>query len=313
MRKVLKIIGMVLGGIVVLLAIGATVINVKGIPTYEAKDPTFIVDSDSMRLERGQKLVSMVCAQCHMGKDSRILEGGSMDDAGEAFGKIYIANLTHPTKGVASYTDGELAYLLRTGIKRTGEYAPPWMPKFPHMADEDMRDIIAFLRSDHPWMTPSDKEVPPSDPSFLAKALCNFAFKPFPYPEEEIGKPTLADKVAYGEYIANEVYQCFSCHSASFPTNDDFTPANSEGFYGGGNEMADLDGNPIKSANLTMHKTGIAHYTEADFIKAVKWGTRPNGDPISAPMLKFSGLDDEEVAAIFAYLQTLPKIENQVE
>ncbi|GJM32460.1 MAG: cytochrome c [Saprospiraceae bacterium] len=312
MRKFLKIAGLVLGAVVLLLIIGATVINIKGVPTYEAKEPVFIVDSDSMRLERGQKLVSMICADCHMGKDSRILEGGNMDDAGSAFGKIYIANLTHPTTGVPSYTDGQLAYLLRTGVKRTGEYAPPWMPKFPGMADEDMRDIIAFLRSDHPWLTPSDKHVPPSEPSLLVKVLCNFVFKPYPYPEAEIKKPVIADKIAYGAYIANDVYQCYSCHSADFTTNDEFNPEKSEGFYGGGTPMADLDGNPIKSANITFHETGIAHYSEADFIKAVKWGSRPNGEPISAPMSKFSGLDDEEVAAIYAYLKTLPKIDHKI-
>lgn len=181
------------------------------------------------------------------------------------------------------------------------------------MADEDVEDIIAFIRSDHPSLQASEAVQPASEPSFLVKFLCNAVFKPYPLPEKRIEKPNPGDQVALGKYIANDVLQCFECHSADFTTNDTYTPENSVGFYSGGNKMPDIDGNDIYSANITMDKnTGIGTWTEDDFVKAVRFGSRPDGTPIMYPMEKFSLLSDDEVKAIFAYLKTVPIIENDI-
>ena len=216
-------------------------------------------------------------------------------------------------KALGTYSDGEIAFLLRTGIKNNGQYSPPWMPKFPNLSDDDLEDIIAFLRSDHPSLKASDVVQPPAKPSFLAKFLSNVAFKPFPLPEKRIEKPDASDQLALGEYLANGVLHCYACHSADFKTNDDFTPTNSEGLYGGGNKLVDLEGNTVLSSNITMHpEFGIGKYSEADFITAIKEGKRPDGSILPYPMPKYSLLTDEEVSAIFAYLKTVPIVENDV-
>ena len=310
-KKILNFLGIGILVILAILVISGFYINSAGIPKYENKAPALKVEMDSTSIARGTKMAVLMCMQCHQGKNTRVLEGGKMEDMDPAMGTVWIPNITkHPEKGIGKYTDGELAYLLRTGIKKNGDYAPPWMPKFSKMSDEDLHDIIAFLRSDHPAVRPSEKENQESKPSFLTKVLTRVAFKPFPYPEQKIDAPPLSDKVAYGEYLANNVYQCFSCHSADFTSNDDYEPANSKGFYGGGNHLKDVDGNPIPSSNLTMSmEKGIGKWSEADFVKAVKWGTRPDGSPVMYPMNKFTILEDEEVKAIWAYLKTVPVIE----
>ena len=73
-------------------------------------------------------------------------------------------------------TDSELIYLLRTGIKKDGKYAPPYMAKLPNMADEDIDAIISFLRSDDPMMKADATPDQPCEPSFLTKLLCRVAF-----------------------------------------------------------------------------------------------------------------------------------------
>ena len=79
------------------------------------------------------------------------LTGRRMDEAPQ-FGAIYSKNITaHPEFGIGSWTDGQLAYLLRTGIKPDGSFLPI-MARLPHMSDEDVASIIAFLRSDHVWV-----------------------------------------------------------------------------------------------------------------------------------------------------------------
>ncbi len=313
MKKFLKILGIIIGVVILLIVIAGVTINTKGIPSYETQDYKLKVEMDSASIANGERLAAMLCSACHRGKNTVLLEGREMDEDPK-FGKIWSANITnHPEKGLGRYTDGELVYLLRTGIKKDGQYSPPWMVKLPHMADDDMEDIIAYLRSDHPSLQASETVQPASQPSFLVKALCNLVFKPYPMPEQRIEIPDPNDKVAYGKYIANSVLQCFECHSADFTTNDTYTPENSQGFYGGGNKMPDIDGNDIFSANITMSKsTGIGNWTEEEFVKAVKFGSRPDGTPIMYPMDKFSLLSDDEVKAIFAYLQTVPVIENDI-
>ena len=314
MKKVLKVAGIVLGVILILFIAFALYVNITGIPSYPVTPPEkFAISMDSASLVNGEKLVRITCMDCHLNYDNNLLEGKKLYDIPPAFGEVWSANLNHPQTGLSSYSNEELIYLLRTGIKKDGKYAPPWMVKFPNMADEDLKDIIAFLRSDHPMLAPSEVVQPASQPSFLVKFLSHVVFKPFPYPEQEIPLPAAGDKVAKGAYLANAVTGCFSCHSADFTTIDELTPSNSAGFYGGGTAMKDAAEQDIYSANITMdEKTGIGGWTEEAFINAVKWGKGPKY-PIRAPMPKFTQLTDEEIGAIFAYLKTVPMIENEVD
>jgi len=70
------------------------------------------------------------------------------------------------------------------------------------------------------------------------------------------------------------------------------------------------------AANLTPHEeTGIGDWTEEEFIGAFRTGThRGIGRPILPPMPWFNlaTAPDGDLAAIFAYLKSLPPIENQV-
>jgi cytochrome c1 len=75
------------------------------------------------------------------------------------------------------------------------------------------------------------------------------------------------------------------------------------------------DGSKIHSLNLTMdEETGIGRWTEDEFVKAVKAGIVPNGQPaLRPPMKPYADLTDGEAKAIYAYLKTIPKISNKVE
>lgn len=314
MKKALKIVGGILAALILLLGIGAAYIQISGIPSYEVNAPDLKVQGDSAMVAEGKRHASMVCNQCHMAENGK-LEGTYMQELPAMFGKVWTANITKdPTYGAGRYTDGELAFLLRTGIKRDGKYAPPWMPKFPHLSDHDLHSVIAYLRSDEPEVEPSQAVHPASQPSFFAKFLCRVAFKPLPYPTEPIVAPPITDKVAYGKYLATAKVDCYGCHSQSFETMNMMEPEKTPGYFGGGNPMPDLDGNIVFTRNLTPDKeTGIGNWTEEQFIKAVKFGQRPNGEIIRYPMVPHGALTDEEVSTMWAYLQTIPAIKNDVD
>lgn len=313
MKKVLKILGLVLAGIVLIVIVFAVYINASDIPSYEIEPISFNHTSSPEAIQRGQVLVTMLCAGCHMDSKTGKLTGINMVDIPDEFGEIYSPNITQDEQyGIGTWTDAELVYLLRTGIKRDGQYAPPYMAKLPLMADNDINAIIAFLRSDHKMVSPANVADTPPKPSFLVKILSRVAFKPFPMPAESIPMPDSSNSLELGEYLAHNL-DCYTCHSADFKSNDYLNPPASAGYFGGGNQMLNKEGELVPIANITPHETGIGNWTKEQFIKAVRFGRRDGEENLSYPMLPYAQLTEKEVGAIYDYLQTVPPLDNQVE
>jgi mono/diheme cytochrome c family protein len=316
MKKAFRYIGIALGVVLLLAGLFAAFVAIRGIPTYTAEKINLQVQATPARLEKGQKLATMLCASCHLDGNTGKFTGHKLEEAA-AFGEIYSRNITNDKEyGIGGWTDGELAVLLRTGVKPDGTYLPPYMPKLIHFSDEDLASVIAFLRSDHSWVQASDTKQPASNPSFLAKFLTNIgALKPFDFPKKPIPEPDTTNAVAWGRYIALGQLECFSCHSKDFAKNDYLNPEKSPGFFGGGNKLSLGNGKEIHSLNITMdEETGIGKWMEETFEKAVKYGELPDNQArLRPPMQPYSLLTDNEVKAIYAYLKTIPKIKNKVD
>lgn len=315
MKKFVSVLGWVLLTVAIVLGIGATYIHYTGIPSYDPPHiPDVKVEITPQKVEQGQKIASMLCMHCHSNSDNR-MTGRKLTDLPSEFGDIYSTNITgDEEKGIGKWTDGELIYFLRTGLHNDGSYAPPYMPKFPLLSDDDIQSIVAWLRSGENEVKATREEPPTSDPSFLVKALSYVVFKPLPYPDKAIEKPDTTNQVEWGKYLSNKLYGCFQCHSADFKTNSDLEPEKSEGFYGGGNTLINLVGSEIKSLNITPDtETGIGSWTEEDFVNAMRAGKRKNGEQLRYPMLPYTRLTDGELKAIYAYLRTVPAIKHKVQ
>ncbi len=313
MKKAFKILGIILGVIALLIAAFAAWVQLTPLPKFEPQSLDITVSRDSLSVARGRKVVETHCVGCHLGEDGK-LSGRLFTKPDDPFGVIWSRNITnHPEKGIGSYKDGELAYLFRTGIRPNGEWAGPYM-SFPMMSDEDVACLIAYLRSDSPLIQASEATHPEPKYTFLAKALIKMElFKPYPYDGKPKTAPPATDQIAYGRYLATAVYDCFNCHSASFETNNHFEPEKSPRFFGGGNPMHDMDFQPVVSANITMHKTaGIGSWTKEEFAAAVRTGARPDQRILSGAMPRYGLLDDQETDAIWAYLQTVPALDNEL-
>jgi hypothetical protein len=313
MKKILKYL-LILVGIVVLAGIaGFAFIEIRGIPKYDVQKIDYKVEVTPAAVERGKKLVLLLCANCHKNASTGVLTGEQMYDAPPEFGKIFSQNITQDkTYGIGSWTDGELLYLLRTGIKHDGRFAPPYMAKLPHMADEDINAVIAFLHSDDPMVAASAIPDRPCEPAFLTKFLCLVAWKPLKMPDHKIEMPDTNNAVVLGKYLVFNL-ECFVCHSADFKTLDVENPEKSAGYMGGGNKPLNMEGKVIVTQNLTPDKeTGIGEWTEERFINALKNGTMQNQPALRYPMVPFIYLTDNEAKAIYAYLRTVPPIVNNV-
>jgi len=317
MKRTLKILAYLIGIAVLIAGAGAAYIGIRGVPKYKADIPADIlslkVSPDSVRISRGAKISTLLCKQCHQGPEGR-LTGREMKDVPAAFGKVASYNITHdPEHGIGKWTDGELYYFLRTGIRANGTWAPLGagvdgrVYALAVMANGDL------LRSDDPALAADSHEYPPNRYNFFVKFLANVAVFPPALPSKPIAIPDTTDKVAFGRYVADGLCACYGCHSADFAKQDPLFPEKSLGYYGGGNPMLNVEGETVPSANITPDKeTGIGNWTQQQFYEAVKFGKNPKGGPLNYPMLPHVTLSDAEVNAIWAFIQTVPPIKNRV-
>jgi len=321
MKRFFKILLYALGLIVLFAGAFVLYIQIKGIPKYPVEMTDAIknlkVTVDSTHIAEGKRISSMLCRECHYSSETQKLTGSFRIDIPKEFGDTYSLNITQDkTHGIGNWTDGELYYFLRTGIRpKTGEYVPPFMPKFPRMSEDDIHSVIAWLRSPDPELAADPREFPANKPNFLIKFLCNVAFAPLPLPSQPIIEPDTTNQVALGKYVADGMIGCYACHSADLKTLNDLEPEKTPGFYGGGTVMLDLDGDTgVTTANITMDKeTGIGNWTEQQFVEAVRYSKKPTGGLLHYPMLPHAGLSEIEIKAVYAYLQTVPVIQNKVE
>src|SRR5262245_27135114 len=278
MKQLLKWIAIVLGLVVIGVGIGAAYVAATPIPSYPVEKIDLKVDVTPERGARGKRTAEMTCAACHLDPTTGAPTGRRVDVPPE-FGESWSLNITrHPVEGVGAWTDGEIAYLLRTGIARDGRYTPPWMLKLPLLADEELRDLIAFLRSDDPLLRPMAVANRSVKPSLLAKVLANTVFEPLPWPTTQIVAPSPADRVAYGRYLLTAPLRCHECHSQHLNSVDPIEPEKSAGYLSGGYAMKDRAGRTIYSTNLTPDlATGLGAWSEEEFRRTLKMGIRPDG------------------------------------
>jgi mono/diheme cytochrome c family protein len=95
----------------------------------------------------------------------------------------------------------------------------------------------------------------------------------------------------HGEYLA---ITCSGCHGQTFS---------------GGPLPGSAATDPVPS-NLTPDvETGLGSWSEADFVKALREGVRPDGrqlDPFMPWQTITSKMTDEELASLWLYMQSLP-------
>jgi mono/diheme cytochrome c family protein len=311
LKTVLKVFGGLLLFVAVAVAGFASFISIRGIPHFEPKPPDLKVEVTPERVARGRKWAVLLCADCHFDPKTGQLTGH--DIQANEFGKIFSLNITqHPEKGIGKYTDGDLIYLLRTGVAKDGRYTPPWMAKLPHMADEDLHSIVAFLRSEDPLVKANPAEDYPSEPNMLAKVLANVAFAPLPYPQKPIVAPAASNQVEHGRYLVFNL-DCWTCHSKDFKKLNSMEPEKTPDFLIGGNQVANAEQQLVFTRNLTPDpETGIGKWSEDEFVRALRHGVKPDHTAIRFPMQAYTLLTVEEAKAIYAYLKTVPAVRHQV-
>ena len=283
--------------------------------------PELEVPQDQALIERGEYIANhlAICVTCHSERlwdepgappnpDGRFAGGNEWSEEtvsvdGRGFpGSLYSTNLTqHPEYGLGAWTDGEVMRAIREGVNRDGKalLLHPYQD-FRHMTDRDVFAVIAYLRT----LEPIANEVPPRDTGFLINFFVNRGPEPLDGP---VAPPAATDAVSRGAYLT-EIAGCAGCHTPMKGMAPD------PDRYMSGGTLFHEHGHTAVPSNLTPDpETGLGQATYEEFETAMREGVSRHGQPLSPLMPRdYAGLTDEDMQAIWAYLQSIPAIENDV-
>ena len=296
MKRIIKWTGLFFAGLIGLLVIVLVVANVLTFSRtnrqYSVNTPAITIPDDETFLARGEHLVEIVshCSGCH-GPD---LGGSAFFDV-PSIGTIPASNLTSGQGGIgAHYTDEDWIRALVHGVGPDGRMLLV-MPSqyFRHYSDEDLGAVIAYLKQ----MTPVNREFPTKQLALMGRTVFGLGFFgsmpaeliDHASPRPPAPQPGISSE--YGEYLIN-VAVCKDCHGENLAGNQ---PAPDSPW----------------GSNLTPGGN-LAHWSEEEFFTAIRTGKTPEGRTLISfmPWEEYRHMTDEEIRAIWLYLQSLPALED---
>ena len=305
MKKILKWIGIVLGGLLGLLLLAALGLYAKTSSqinkTYDVQVKSIIIPTDVDSIEHGKHLTDVLCAECH-GED---LGGKSNWLAIPNIAVISPPNITSGQGSVTTdFSEEDWIRVLRHGIKPDGKSVFIMRSTdYQYLSDEDLGDILAYLKS-APLVDRADENL---HGNYRITFLGNVAYGAGAFGDElAAGRidhnnlpssfPAPGATAEYGEYLVN-IHGCRSCHGAQLaggqPSNPDSGLA----------------------PNLTPGGELIA-WTDADFLRAMRTGVALSGHQMNPQFMPWpykGKMTDDELKATFLYLQSLPKLSTSTE
>ena len=307
--KVLRLVGIVIGVLLLLAAgvyaWGSSAAKRKLSTTYAVHTLDFPIpfpdagrnaggSQNADAVERGRHLVKARygCTECH---GSNFGGGIMIDNA--AIGRVLGPNITSGRGSVTqAYRAADWDRIVRHGVKRNG--TPALMPSqdFQGMSDQELSDIVSFIRS----QPPVDSVVPA--PTLGPVGTMLIATGKFTLSADVIGShdkphavaPPKAEPTAdFGRHLAAT---CTGCHRSDL----------------GGGTIIGGDPSWPPAANLTSGPDGLGGWTFADFTRAMREGKRPDGTVFQQPMANVSGytqrMTETELKALWSYLRSVPAV-----
>ena len=279
------------------------------------------IPPDPARLQRGSYLVNNVlfCGACHTSREhgntltepertDAFLGGGNVYDD-KAIGVVWVPNITPDVEtGIGAWKDDEILRVLRDGVAKDGHFLVPLMPfaAYQHLSDEDARAVVAYLRTVPPY-----KQTKPrldNKLGFMNKLLFGVIGVQMHKPIAGVAEPDRTNKHDYGRYLMR-IAACGDCHSL---TEKGPRPETDPLAFGGSDVPFEDPGlGKVYASNISGDpETGLGRYS-ADAIKqALRNGTRLDGKKLAPPMSilipHLSGMTEEDIDALVAYLKYLP-------
>jgi mono/diheme cytochrome c family protein len=260
------------------------------------------VHADSFRqgdVKRGEYLSKVFsCQECHTVRqadgihlDEKVLLAGGEPYPGPDGMLVHSANVTiasqYPAQVLDSVIRGRLAY----------KFTMP-TALYNGMAADDMRDLIAYLKTFQPVLRSlPDNHLPPN-------MVLPGPTQSVPFPEHQPAVGT----IERGEYLAR-MFACLDCH----------TPRDSTGAYdqahlyeGGGFQIPLPDGSLLIPSNLTPDpETGLGAWSDAEIVRATRTGVTSDGRQLNHVMPyigAYRDMTDQDAADLVRFLRSLKPV-----
>ncbi len=316
MKKFLKRTGVVV--LILILLIGVAAAYIKIMLPNVGSAPELKIDNSAAVIERGAYLANhvMVCMDCHSGRDWSKFSGPLVPGTLGQGGEVFDANMGFPGRFISSnitphflsdWTDGEIFRAVTTGVAKNGRALFNIMPylSFGKLDEEDIKSVIAYLRT----LEKVEKENETSKADFPV----NFILNTIPQKAAFTKRPEKTDTINYGKYLVAAA-NCAECHTKMEKGKPVGEP------FAGGFEFG-MPGGVVTSPNLTPHETGMKNYTLEMFLSKFKMYTdsnyvlpaiTPGTMQTPMPWTMYAGMTEEDLTAIYKYLQSLPAVNNTI-
>lgn len=262
--------------------------------------------------ERGRIVFTLAAGcGCHTPTEGSVGAGGG--EVPTPFGKFYGSNITPDGEtGIGRWSDAEIAAAIRTGVAKEKGIESPAMPYYHYagMADADLADLIAYLRTLPPVHRPNrahEGELPLARLAYGAWRLLFVRSATAPSSAPTGG-------TVRGRYLVDHVSLCVDCHT---PRTRLGVPDNALYLAGVAHGPG---GDPIP--NITPHKTGVGDWDAEDIFNVLSSGMLPNFDNVQGLMAEIvdgrgggpglKNAPESDRRAIAEYLRTVPAIDNAV-
>jgi hypothetical protein len=193
---------------------------------------------------------------------------------------------------------------IREGVSHDGRALFPYMPYpfYRSMADDDVRAVVAYLRT----LPPVKRRMPVSQLDFPLSLFINFAPKPVLAP---VPVPDPKDSIATGKYFVT-IGGCIECHT---PKDDKGRKIKGKELSGGA--VYKLRTFSVEAPNLTAKPgTFVGQATRDEFIgrfkdfEGYRQAPKPAREGVNSimPWPAYGGLTRDDLGAIYDYLKTVP-------
>ncbi len=242
----------------------------------------------SANIAAGKKAYDRLeCAKCHGadGSGKGAVAADFLDDWGH---KVSATDLTEPWTFRGGSAPEDIYFRIRTGIDGSV------MPSYESAATErevwDLANFVASLGRRPLWAMDA------------GEVRAHYA---------ELDRRAKENPIERGAYLAHAA-GCVTCHS----TYDSSGQLVEELRLAGGMKWSLGPYGTVTSINLTPDKeTGIGNWTDDELKRGMTRGIRKDGSrsiPFPMPWTSLANLSGEDLAAIIAYLRSLPPVANKI-
>ena len=268
--------------------------------------PSVPADPAKADIESGRYLaIAADCMACHTAPAGKPYAGGYAIES--PLGTIYATNITpSKTAGIGNYSEAQFARALREGVRADGSHLYPAMPytSYAMLTDSDVHKLYSyFMNAVTPVNEPAGSQTRLPFPFNVRMSMTAWNAI-FLDTQRFVPDASKSQQINRGKYLADGLAHCSTCH----------TPRNFLMGEKSGSALAGAPLGPWHAPNITSDKvSGVGGWSDAELVQYLKTGHvegkgQAGGAMAEAVTNSFQHLRDDDLAAIVAYLRTVPPV-----